>query len=88
MPEPAKPHPDVAPALAPLARRCQRMEPMDRFREATSMLEGVRAALTTFAEIRVNAVRELRDVDGMTAAQIARETGLSRARVNQILNDR
>jgi hypothetical protein len=78
----ADPHPAVKRALEPLANRCKRLEALDRFHEATRMLEGCRLGLTTFAELRVSAIREL--AHGMNNAQLAELTGLSRARIKQI----
>jgi transcriptional regulator with XRE-family HTH domain len=63
------------------------MDPTDRFHEASSMLEGCRQGLTTFADVRLGALRELERY-GYNRQQIADATGLSRQRIEQLLKDR
>lgn len=51
------------------------------------MLEGCRQGLTTFADVRLGALRELERY-GYNRQQIADATGLSRQRIEQLLKDR
>jgi hypothetical protein len=83
----ADPHPQVERALAPLVTRLGKMDPEDRFHEASSMLEGARLGLTTFAEVRVGAIREM-DQMRYSLGQMMEVTGLTRQRINQLLKDR
>ena len=81
---PADPDPAVARALAPLVTRLGRMDPAERFREAARMGEGCRQGMSTFAGVRVEALREMQQT-GFNTEQMVAVTGLSRQRIEQLL---